>query len=55
MRIPDFTKLDWQEPKTLAPKPEAAIWKTPEGIKVKRAYGEAALRGLQPDGSPSDR
>ena len=47
MRIPDFTKLDWQEPKTLAPKPEAAIWKTPEGIKVKRAYGEAALRGLQ--------
>lgn len=47
MRIPDFTKLDWQEPKTLAPKPVAAIWKTPEGIKVKRAYGEAALRGLQ--------
>jgi methylmalonyl-CoA mutase len=47
MRIPDFTKLDWQEPKTLASKPEAAIWKTPEGIKVKRAYGEAALRGLQ--------
>jgi methylmalonyl-CoA mutase len=46
MRIPDFTKIDWQEPTTLAPKPEAASWKTPEGIKVKRAYGDVALRHL---------
>ena len=46
MRIPDFTKIDWQEPKTLAPTPEPAVWRTPEGIQVKRFYGDAALRGL---------
>ena len=46
MRIPDFTKIDWQEPKPLAPTPEAAAWITPEGIQVKRSYGDAALRGL---------
>jgi methylmalonyl-CoA mutase len=46
MRVPDFTTIDWQEPKNLAPTPEAASWKTPEGIKVKRSYGDAALRDL---------
>ncbi len=46
MRIPDFTTIDWQEPQTPAPKPEAESWKTPEGIKVKRAYGDAALKNL---------
>jgi methylmalonyl-CoA mutase len=46
MRIPDFTKIDWQEPASLAPKLEEALWKTPEGIKVKRSYGETALRGV---------
>ncbi|QND52326.1 methylmalonyl-CoA mutase [Phyllobacterium sp. 628] len=46
MRVPDFTRIDWQEPKTAAPKPETAVWKTPEGIRVKRAYGESALKGL---------
>ena len=46
MRIPDFTKIDWQEPKPLAPVPEDATWKTPEGIQVNRSYGDAALRGL---------
>ncbi len=46
MRIPDFTTIDWQEPKSLPPKPEAAAWKTPEGIRVKRAYGDAALKNL---------
>ncbi len=46
MRIPDFTKIDWQEPKTLAPTPEAAVWKTPEGIGVKRSYSDVALRSL---------
>jgi methylmalonyl-CoA mutase len=46
MRIPDFTKIDWQEPKPLAPTPEPAVWKTPEGIQVKRSYGDGALRGL---------
>ena len=47
MRIPDFTKHRLARAEDAGPKPEAAIWKTPEGIKVKRAYGEAALRGLQ--------
>lgn len=46
MRVPDFTQIDWQEPKASARKPEAAAWKTPEGIRVKRAYGDAALKGL---------
>ncbi|MGN8019911.1 methylmalonyl-CoA mutase [Phyllobacterium sp. 22229] len=46
MRVPDFTQIDWQEPKSSARKPEAAVWKTPEGIRVKRAYGDAALKGL---------
>ena len=46
MRVPDFTQIDWQEPKASARKPEAAVWKTPEGIRVKRAYGDAALKGL---------
>ncbi|PRD50213.1 methylmalonyl-CoA mutase [Phyllobacterium myrsinacearum] len=46
MRVPDFTQIDWQEPKSSARKPDAAVWKTPEGIRVKRAYGDAALKGL---------
>lgn len=46
MRVPDFTQIDWQEPKASARKPEAAAWKTPEGIRVKRTYGDAALKGL---------
>lgn len=45
MRIPDFTKVDWQAPKTATVKPDTAVWKTPEGIKVKRSYGDTALRG----------
>ncbi len=45
MRIPDFTKVDWQAPKNSDAKPDNAIWKTPEGIKVNRSYGESALRG----------
>ena len=46
MKIPDFTTIDWQEPKSLAAKADNAIWKTPEGIRVKRAYGDAGLKNL---------
>ncbi|MBZ9654312.1 methylmalonyl-CoA mutase [Phyllobacterium lublinensis] len=46
MRIPDFTAIDWQEPKNPAPRPEAASWTTPEGIRIKRAYGDAAVKNL---------
>lgn len=51
MRIPDFTKIGWQEPAAFAPKPDAAVWKTPEGIRVKRSYGQTALRGIPHLGS----
>ncbi|SDP07123.1 methylmalonyl-CoA mutase [Phyllobacterium sp. OV277] len=46
MRVPDFTEINWQEPKSAPRKPEAGVWKTPEGIRVKRAYGDAALKNL---------
>ena len=46
MRIPDFTTIDWHEPNSLPARPDNAAWKTPEGIRVKRAYGEAALKNL---------
>ncbi|MEP7457042.1 methylmalonyl-CoA mutase [Phyllobacterium sp. SB3] len=45
MRIPDFTKVEWQEPKSSGAKPDATVWKTPEGIKVKRSYSDTSLRG----------
>ncbi|MBB2970107.1 methylmalonyl-CoA mutase [Mesorhizobium sp. RMAD-H1] len=44
--IPDFTEVPWKEPKAKMPKPAAATWTTPEGIRVKRAYGEADLKSL---------
>ncbi len=44
--IPDFTSVAWQTP----PRPErnvtASPWETPEGIAIKRAYGEADIKGL---------
>lgn len=46
MRIPDFTTIDWQEPKPLPSRLDRSSWKTPEGIKVKRSYGDAAVRIL---------
>ncbi|MCX8281317.1 methylmalonyl-CoA mutase [Phyllobacterium sp. 0TCS1.6C] len=46
MRVPDFSTIEWSSPKNSAEKPDAAVWKTPEGIKVKRSYGETSLRGV---------
>jgi len=45
-RLPDFTKLDWQEPKAAPALPAGEPWLTPEGIAVKSAYGEADLNGV---------
>ncbi|MGB3644867.1 MAG: methylmalonyl-CoA mutase [Mesorhizobium sp.] len=43
--IPDFTKIAWQHADTPASAVEGE-WATPEGISVKRLYGEADLECL---------
>ncbi|MDP3898691.1 MAG: methylmalonyl-CoA mutase [Mesorhizobium sp.] len=45
--IPDFASIAWSQPATRPLKASAATWQTPEGIAVKRAYGEADLKGLR--------
>src|SRR5712691_10166430 len=45
-RLPDFTKLDWQEPKAAPALAAGEPWLTPEGIAVKSAYGEADVKGI---------
>jgi methylmalonyl-CoA mutase len=44
--IPDFSKMQWTAPHRAAAAPADAPWQTPEGISVKRLYGEADLAGL---------
>ncbi|MCO5162809.1 MAG: methylmalonyl-CoA mutase [Mesorhizobium sp.] len=44
--IPDFSTIDWSAPKSPQPANAASVWDTPEGIAVKRLYGEADLSGL---------
>jgi len=45
--IPDFTKIAWQRPRTVAPTLDDARWETPEGLSIKRFYDEADLAGLK--------
>jgi methylmalonyl-CoA mutase len=45
-KLPDFTKLDWQAPRSVPPRAEGKPWLTPEGIPVKPVYGEADLAGI---------
>lgn len=49
-QLPDFAKLDWQEPKAAPPRAATELlsepWLTPEGIPVKPVYGEADLAGI---------
>ncbi len=45
-RIPDFATIPWIKPQATAPTTNAPAWETPEGIAVKRAYGESDLTGL---------
>ena len=44
--IPDFSKIGWTAPAAALPDIEAGEWQTPEGIAIRRAYGEADLAGL---------
>ena len=44
--IPDFSTIAWSEPKTGRAKAGTDLWQTPEGIAVKRLYGEADLDGV---------
>lgn len=44
--IPDFTKVAWTEPKIRGPDTNASPWRTPEGIAVKRLYGQDDLSGV---------
>ncbi len=45
--IPDFTTIPWAKPQATTPTIGAPAWETPEGISVKRAYGESDLAGLK--------
>ena len=44
--IPDFSKIAWSDPEARTAKAGADRWQTPEGISVRRLYGEADLDGL---------
>ncbi|MFI0847673.1 methylmalonyl-CoA mutase [Mesorhizobium sp. IMUNJ 23232] len=44
--IPDFTKIDWQRPGPAAPIRDRSTWKTPEGLTIKRSYGESDVAKL---------
>ncbi|WP_368517391.1 methylmalonyl-CoA mutase [Rhizobium sp.] len=46
IRIPDFATIPWAKPQAAAPTIDAPLWETPEGIHVKRSYGESDLAGL---------
>jgi len=43
--IPDFTRMGWSAPKRVEARVDGQ-WLTPEGIAVKRAYGQDDLAGL---------
>ena len=45
-RLPDFSKLDWLEPKASPSAVAGEPWLTPEGIPVKPVYGENDLKGI---------
>lgn len=45
--IPDFATIPWAKPQAAAPTVDAPAWETPEGISVKRAYGESDLARLK--------
>ncbi|MEX0408109.1 methylmalonyl-CoA mutase [Aquibium sp. LZ166] len=43
--IPDFSTIDWEKPARGAASQDD-VWNTPEGIPIKRIYGEEDLAGL---------
>ena len=44
--IPDFTKIDWRRPGPAAPIRDRSQWQTPEGLTIKRSYGESDVAKL---------
>ena len=44
--IPDFTKIGWEKAAAKGNPTDDALWSTPEGIEVRRLYGEDDLSGL---------
>jgi len=44
--IPDFSKIGWSEPLSGSERESPEIWQTPEGIPVKRHYGQHDLVDL---------
>jgi methylmalonyl-CoA mutase len=44
--IPDFTKIDWRRPGAASPIRDKSTWKTPEGLTIKRSYGESDVAKL---------
>ena len=46
-RIPNFSNTSWKTPQAKSETATAPAWETPEGIVVKRAYGETDLTGLK--------
>ncbi len=44
--IPDFSKIGWTASSARSAAIAEAEWQTPEGIAIRRAYGEADLDGL---------
>jgi methylmalonyl-CoA mutase len=44
--IPDFTTIDWRRPGAAAPIRDKSTWKTPEGLTIKRSYGESDVAKL---------
>ncbi|MBX3581262.1 MAG: methylmalonyl-CoA mutase [Rhizobiaceae bacterium] len=44
--IPDFSTIAWREPAKAFQSIEGDAWRTPEGIPIRRSYGENDLKGL---------
>jgi methylmalonyl-CoA mutase len=45
--LPDFSRIAWKRPETVAPEAAAEAWTTPEGIPVASVYGEEDIAGLK--------
>jgi methylmalonyl-CoA mutase len=44
--IPDFSEIGWKRPKVAAPTKDSTVATTPEGLAIKRFYGEPDLADL---------
>jgi methylmalonyl-CoA mutase len=45
--IPDFGTIAWSRPQSAATETPDDLWQTPEGIAIRRTYGEADLDGVR--------